>query len=179
MNEKTLSKETVYRGRIIDVEVHEIENSHGRRGIREIVTHGPAVCLVIRKTDGKFIFIRQFRKAIERIAFEVCAGNCDPGESPETSALRELTEETGYVADTIRPLGSIYPSVGYCTEIIHVFYAEVSHQGQTDFDHDEHIETVELTEQEMNTKILNGEVQDAKTLASWQLWHLHVKNESE
>lgn len=169
MTEVTISKETVFKGKIIDVEVHQVE-AKGGPAVREIIQHGPAVCLVIKRDNGNFVFIKQFRKALERDVFEVCAGNCDPGEPEIESAKRELTEETGFVADEIRPLGTLYPCVGYCTERIDVFYAEVSHQGETNFDHDEDIETIEVSREEMDEMIRAGQIQDAKTLAAWTLF---------
>jgi ADP-ribose pyrophosphatase len=172
MNEKTISKKTVFKGRILSVDVHEVELSGGRIGTREIIRHGPAVAVIARRRDGRFVFIRQFRKAMERVCFEVMAGNVDPGEASEVAAVRELREETGYVPDAIRFLASTYPSVGYCTERIDMFYAEVNEPGETDFDHDEHIETVLITEEEMDELIRAGKVQDAKTLAAWALYKI-------
>lgn len=172
MHEKTISKKTVFEGRILSVDVHEVELSGGRIGTREIVRHGAAVAVIARRRDGRFVFIRQFRKAMERICFEVMAGNCDPGEASETAAVRELKEETGYTPDAIRFLAPIYPSVGYCTERIDIFYADVHEPGETDFDHDENIETVLITEAEMDSMIRDGKVQDAKTLAAWALWKI-------
>ena len=169
MNEKTISKETVFKGKIMEVEVHQVA-AKGGPAVREIVQHGPAVCLVIKRDNGKFVFIKQFRKAMERVIFEVCAGNCDAGEPAIESAKRELTEETGFVADKICEIGTIYPCVGYCTERIDVFYAEVSEQGETDFDPDEDIETVEVTLAEMDELIRNGKIDDGKTLAAWTLF---------
>ncbi len=169
MNEITTSKETVFKGRILDVEVHQVQ-AKGGAAVREIIKHGPAVCLVIKRDNGNFIFIRQFRKAMERDVFEVCAGNCDANEPAIESAKRELTEETGFVADKICQIGTIYPCVGYCTERIDVFYAEVSEQGETDFDPDEEIETLEVSREEMDEMIRSGKVQDAKTLAAWTLF---------
>lgn len=153
------------------IEVLDVELPDGRRSVREIVRHGPAVAVVARRTDGKFVFIRQFRKAMERVCFEVMAGNCDPGETAETSAIRELKEETGYTPDSIRFLAPIYPSVGYCDERIDIFYAEVDNEpGRTNFDHDEEIETTLLSEEEMDSLVREGKVQDAKTLAAWALF---------
>ena len=155
------------------IDVLDIKLPDGRVTTREIVRHGPAVAVIARRRDGRFVFIRQFRKAMERICFEVMAGNCDPGETAETSAIRELKEETGYTAMSIRLLGPIYPSVGYCDERIDVFYAETGDApGSTDFDPDEEIETVLLTEEEMDSMIRRGEVQDAKTLAAWMLYKI-------
>jgi len=170
MYEKTVSRKTAYKGRILNVDVLEVELEDGRRSVREIVQHGVAVAVIPRLPDGRFVFIRQFRKAMERICFEVVAGNCDHGEPEEVSAARELQEETGYVAQSLELLGPIFPSVGYCTERIDVYFAEVADQGSTAFDEDEHIETVTLTEAELDEMICNGEIADAKTLAAWMLF---------
>lgn len=170
MHEKTVGSKTVFQGRILNLEVLDVELPDGRRSRREIIRHGAAVAVVARRRDGRFVFIRQFRKALDRAVFEVMAGNWDPGEKAETAAVRELKEETGYEPDSIRFLSSIYPSVGYCDERIDIFFAEVNEPGETDFDHDEQIETVLLTEKEVEDMIRAGDVQDGKTLAAWALW---------
>ena len=170
MYEKTIGSRTVFEGNIMRIEVLDVELPDGRTSTREIVRHGVAVAVIARRRDGEFVFIRQFRKALDRVVFEVMAGNVDPGEEPEAAAIRELKEETGYEADSIRFLCPLYPSVGYCDERIDVFYAEVHEPGKTDFDHDEQIETVRVTEEEMDRMIRNSEVQDGKTLGAWALY---------
>lgn len=168
--EKTVSRKTVFEGRILNVDVLEVELEDGRRSVREIVRHGVAVAIIPQLLDGRFVFIRQFRKAMERVCFEVVAGNCDPGEEPVVSAVRELQEETGYVSQSMELLGPIFPSVGYCTERIDIFFATVSGPGATSFDEDENIETVILTEAEMDEMIRTNQIADAKTLAAWMLY---------
>ena len=170
MYEKTLSQKTVFEGRILSVDVLEVELEDGRRSVREIVQHGVAVAMVPQLPDGRFIFIRQFRKAMERVCFEVVAGNCDPGEKPAVSAARELKEETGYEAESLELLGPIFPSVGYCTERIDIYFAEVAEQGATSFDEDESIETFLLAEAEVDEMIRTNQIADAKTLAAWMLF---------
>lgn len=171
MYEKTLSTQTVFEGRIMSVDVLEVELEDGRTSVREIVRHGVAVALIPQLPDGRFIFIRQFRKAMERVCFEVVAGNCDPGEAAAVSAARELKEETGYTANSLELLGPIFPSVGYCTERIDIYYAKITEaQGATSFDEDENIETVLLSEAEMDEMIRTNQIADAKTLAAWMLY---------
>ncbi len=172
MCEKTISRKTIFEGRMLSLDVLSVELGNGRIGTREIIRHGVAVAVIARRRDGRFVFIRQFRKAMERVCFEVMAGNVDPGEETEAAARRELKEETGYEPVSIHFLSSIYPSVGYCTERIDIYYAEVHAPGETDFDPDEAIETVLVTEQEMDTMIGAGKVDDAKTLAAWMLYKI-------
>ena len=171
MYEKTLTTKTVYEGRILELDVLDVELENGQRSVREIVRHGVAVAIIPQLPDGRFVFIHQFRKAMERICFEVVAGNCDPGEDEAATAARELKEETGYDAEALERLGSIFPSVGYCTERIEIFFTPVpDRQGETSFDEDERIETVLLSEAEMDAMIRNNEIADAKTLAAWMLY---------
>lgn len=179
MYEKTISRKTVYEGRILDVEVQEVELENGRRSIREIVLHGVAVAIVPRLPDGRFVFIRQFRKPMDRICFEVVAGNVDHENEPEAeTAIRELQEETGYIADSMELLGPIYPSVGYCTERIDVFYCDINGKGETSFDDDERIETVILSEEEMDERIRSGQITDAKTLSAWMLYKIRKSTDT-
>jgi ADP-ribose pyrophosphatase len=67
-------------------------------------------------------------------------------------------------------LGPVFPSVGYCTERIDVFFAEVVAEGESSFDEDERIETVFLAESDMDDMIRAGQIADAKTLAAWMLY---------
>ena len=171
MYEKTLSRKTVYEGLILNVDVLDVELENGKISKREIVQHGVAVALIAQVPDGRFVFIRQFRKAMERICFEVVAGNCDPGETEAVSAARELQEETGYISESLELLGPIFPCVGYCTERIDIFFTPVSDErGEPSFDDDERIETVLLTESEMDEMIRTNQIADAKTLAAWMLY---------
>jgi len=171
MYEKTLGSKTVFEGRIIRLEVLDVEMPDGSTSTREIVRHGVAVAVIARRQDGPFVFIRQFRKALDRVCFEAVAGHVDPGETSAIAATRELKEETGYEAETLQFLAPIYPSVGYCDERIDIFYAEVHEPGETHFDSDEQIETVLVTEKEVNTMICERTLQDAKTLSAWLLYN--------
>lgn len=171
MYEKTLKKRTVYKGRILDVEVQDVEMANGRPALREIVRHGGAVAVLARAPDGRFILVRQFRKPVEEVMLEVVAGNREPGEDAEACARRELEEETGFRAARIRRLGVIYPSPGYVDERIEVFYADVEPgKGERRPDEDEHLEVVFLERDEIIEKMRRNEVHDSKTLAAWLLY---------
>lgn len=171
MHEKTVNKRTVYEGRILDVEIQDVEMADGRPALREIVRHGGAVAVLARAPDGRFILVRQFRKPVEQILLEVVAGNREPGEEAEACARRELEEETGYRAARIRRLGVIYPSPGYVDERIEVFYADAEPgKGEHRPDEDEHLEAIFMERAEIVEKIRRNEVPDSKTLAAWLLY---------
>ena len=93
--EKTLACERKYTGRIINVDLIDIELPDGRKTKREVVRHGAAVGILARRPDGKFVFVKQYRKAAEEALVEVIAGGLEPGEVPIEGAEGETAEETG------------------------------------------------------------------------------------
>ena len=169
MNEKTVSSQKVFDGRLLKLDVLEVELDNGRRARREIVRHPGAVAIWARAPDGRFVFVRQFRKAIEQELLEIVAGTLEIGETPEVCARREIREETGYAVKTLAPLGCIFTAPGFCTEHIFLFYAELAKPGPADPDPDERLDVVLLDEAAWKAMMSRGAVQDAKTWAAWAL----------
>lgn len=171
MHEKTTSITPVFTGRLISVETQLVELEPGVRAYREIIRHPGAIAAVARIPDGRFVFVRQFRKPIEREVLEIIAGRKESGESPETCAAREIKEETGYDVVALHSLGSLYPSPGYLDELIHLFFAELSASASPqNGDHDERITVEYLTAEEFESLLAGGMIEDAKTLAAWLLF---------
>jgi len=167
MNEKTASSQRVFDGRLLKLDVLEVELNNGQRARREIVRHPGAVAIWARAPDGRFVFVRQFRKAVEQELLEIVAGTLEAGETPEACARREIREETGYTVKTIIPLGSIFTAPGFCTEQIFLFYAELTGGGAAAPDPDEQLAVVLLDEFEWKAMMSRGAIQDAKTWAAW------------
>ena len=171
--EKTLKAERTYTGKIISVDVLDIELPDGRRTKREVVRHGNAVAILARRPDGKFVFVKQYRKAAEEALIEVVAGGLEAGESPEEGARRETAEETGYDVVSLRRLTTIICTPGYCEERIHLYFAEITERAHAeDQDPDENVYPVILSEQEVEEGIRNGSIFDSKTLSAWACYKL-------
>ncbi len=171
MEERTRSERRVFEGRIVALDVLEIERADGLRAEREIVRHAPAVGVLARLPDGAFLLVRQYRKAIESYAIEICAGLVDPGEDAETAARRELLEETGCRAERLLPLGSLYSSPGYTDERVDVFFAECAEpDAALSLDADEHVEVLRLDAEGIEALIRDGHMVDAKSVAAWTLY---------
>lgn len=185
--EKTLSVRNAFKGHAVTVDVIDIELPDGRKSVRECVRHRGAVAILARRPDGRFVFVRQYRKCIEQAYLEIPAGCMEVGEAADVAAHRELREESGYIVRKMLPLGSIFACPGYSEEQLHLFYAEVEEQpGLTDFDSDENVETLLFTENSVEKAMLDGTISDAKTLSAWLLWKLRgphdvssAKQESE
>ena len=163
--EKTISGETLYEGKVITLRVDEVELPDGNRATRELIKHPGAVAIIAITDEGKIILVEQYRKALERILIEIPAGKIDPGEKPEITAVRELEEETGYGARDFTYIQSFATSPGFADEIIHIYLARDLYQIENPApgDEDEFIGLLEVTLKEAEEMVTSGEIYDAKT----------------
>jgi ADP-ribose pyrophosphatase len=168
MKERVLTSSKVYEGRILGLRVDEVEMPSGRKTKREVVEHGPAVC-VLALTEGGVLLVRQFRYAAEEEMLEICAGLAEEGEDLKEAAAREMQEELGYFPGDLRELGRFYVSPGYCTEELTLFLAADLRASSLPQDDDEDVRTVEISYEEIPALLADGRVRDAKTFAalSW------------
>ena len=124
LKEIRLRGETVYSGKILTVQEDFVALPDGNEARREVVRHNGACCVVAIDDDKNLLLVRQFRYALNKQLLELPAGKLDViGESPLGAAKRELLEETGFKAANWLDLGAIYPSPGYCDEVIYLYVA--------------------------------------------------------
>ena len=115
--------------------------------------------------DRQLVLVQQYRKPAERVTLEIPAGTLDAGEAPEACAVRELKEETGYSAGSIRKICSFYTAVGFCTEVLHLFVAEQLTPGSPSTEDDENIAVLTTPVEAAMDMIHNGQIVDSKTVA--------------
>jgi len=162
--EKFISTKSVFRGKVLHLDIDNVELPNGKLAEREIVRHPGAVAILAVTTDKKVILIRQFRRAVNRITIEIPAGKLEKNEDPLDCAFRELKEETGYIATSMKKISQIYTSPGFANEIIHIYKAEGLQKGVSNPDDDEFVEMIELSLAEIDELIIRGEIMDSKTL---------------
>lgn len=151
----------VYRGRVIAVRVDELDG--GR--VREVVEHRGSVAILPLLDGDRVLLERQYRYVIGRELIEIPAGMVEEGESIEEAAQRELMEETGYRAGRMEYIGRCYMTPGYCNELIHFFIArDLERLPERSMDEDEEIELITMSMDEALSKVMNNEIEDAKTL---------------
>jgi ADP-ribose pyrophosphatase len=166
---RRLDHRSIYRGRILNLEVDHVIEPSGVEVVREVVRHrGAAVILPVTR-DGEVVLIRQFRYAVGRFLWEVPAGHIGAGETPEETARRELIEETGYRPRQMEKLTAVYPSPGFSDEVMHMFLATELEPGSARPEDDESIETGLFTLEKALAMVSDGRIQDGKTLLSLML----------
>jgi ADP-ribose pyrophosphatase len=173
MKERTINSRRKFTGRLIKVDLLNVRLDNGRDARREIVRHPGAVAVLCRRPDGRFVFVRQFRKPVESELLEIVAGTREPDEAPAVCARREVHEETGYKVVALKRLGGIYTAPGFCDERVEIFFAEIKLSGiQGCPDHDEQIELVCLDKKQIEAMLASGMIKDAKTLSAWTMYNL-------
>ena len=164
--EKTIKKETIYEGKILNLR-RDVVQAVGGEATREVIEHNGAVAMVALTDDGKVIMVKQYRYPMRKVILEIPAGKIDKGETdPDEAAARELKEETGYTAGRMEKMGKIYPSVGYSEEGIELYLCRDLVPGETDMDEDEAIDIEEYDFDEACRMAESGEIRDAKTVCA-------------
>jgi ADP-ribose pyrophosphatase len=167
---REVANEVVYRGKLFDLEVAELELPDGVRVKREIVRHPGAVCMVPVDDQGRVLMVTQYRHAAGKRLLELPAGTLEKGEAPLETAVRELQEEVGRKPGRIEPLGGFYVAPGYTTEYIHLFVCMELEESGLEGDEDEDIEIEAVTREEAERLIGSGEIVDAKSIAGILRW---------
>ena len=165
--ETPISDETVFRGALIDVSHMQVRLPNGRTALREIVHHKGAAAIVPVDDEEYVYLVRQHRVVNDMLTWEIPAGKLDTAdEDPLHCAVRELREETGAIAESWTPLGSLIASPGCYDEVLYLYLAQDLHYGATDPDEDEFLAVERMPLDQLARLCLEGEVTDAKTVCA-------------
>ena len=160
----TPDRRIVYRGRKIDLALQSVSLADGSTALREVVLHRGAVAMVPMVDADHVCLIRNERYTVGRALLEVPAGTIDPGESPDVTAARELTEETGYRAGRIARIGEWFVSPGVMNERMYLYLCEDLTPGPTAHQPDENLVSEVVAWEEAVRMVRDGRIEDAKTM---------------
>ena len=125
--------------------------------------------------DGKVLLVRQYRYPYAESIYEIPAGKLDKGEEPIKTAIRELEEEGGLVADELKLLYVMYPSPGYTNEKIYIYQALSAHETAARLDEGEYLDAEYVDLERVKEMLANGEICDGKTIIALQAYLLSVR----
>lgn len=161
--EKPLKQDYIYKGKIVNLRVDDAELPDGTTALREVVEHPGGVCVAALTDTQELLFVEQFRYPYMETVLELPAGKLEYGEDPFAAGKRELLEETGAAAEHYRDLGKLYPTPGYCGEIIHMYLAENLNFSEQHLDEDEFLEVRRIPLEEAFQMVMRNEIRDSKT----------------
>jgi ADP-ribose pyrophosphatase len=163
---RVLEHDRVYSGKVVDLDVDEVEEPGGIRGTREVVRQRGSVAALPVHDDGRVVLVRQYRYAVDDVVWELPAGRRDPGETPEKGARRELEEEVGLRPAHLEPLLEFWTTPGFCDEVMHLFRATRLESVPARPEADENIEWATFTLDEARAMIRRGEIREGKTVVA-------------
>lgn len=172
--EHRVEGETLVRGGFLEMRRDTVRLPDGLHATREYIQHPGAVAVVPLLDDGRIVLVRQYRYPVGKVLVEFPAGKRDPHETTLQCAMRELLEETGYVAREWAYAGEIHNAAAYSSESIWIWFARGLVAGPPQPDHGEFVETVHLAQGELEGLDASGELFDVKTIIGlhWlQRWH--------
>jgi len=175
-HEKTVSTQKIFKGNVLEFKVDTVELPDGKTATRELVCHPGGVAVVAIDDMGCVHLVRQYRKPYEEAVLEIPAGKRDKGEDPLIGAKRELSEETGLVADEYVSLGEFYPSPGYVDEVIYLYLATSLKEGEAHPDEDEYVEKEVIHIDTLCQMIMENKIKDGKTIAAVLKAKMYIDN---
>lgn len=173
--EKTITSKTIFSGKVINLRIDEVETVNNNVATREIVEHNGGVGIVALDGD-KILLVKQYRRPFDEAVLEIPAGKLEKGEEPLSCAFRELEEETGYKTNELKLITVIYPTPGFCTEKLYIYFTDKLIKSKTNFDEDEYLELYRYSLTEAIDMIKNAEIKDAKTIIGILMVNDLIKN---
>jgi ADP-ribose pyrophosphatase len=165
---KVLRSKVVYQAPVFYVTSEQVKEPSGVKVRRDLIRHPGSVVIMAldeTKTEARVLLIKQYRYAAGDEIWEFPAGRIDPGDTPLSGAKRELAEETGYKAREWKRALFFYSSPGFLDETMSVFLARDLVKGKAKPEEDEFITASLVPISKAVSMVMDGEIQDAKTIA--------------
>lgn len=172
LKEEKITSTKVFNGRLLHVFSDEVRLPDGSTSTREYIKHPGAAAVVPVFENGDTMLIKQFRYPLNQTFYEVPAGKIDAGEEAQKTAVRELKEETGLIAEKLHYLDPFHPSIGYTDEVIHLFCAWNINITDRNIDEDEFLHPLRIPFKQAVQMVYEGKITDGKSMVSLLLtWH--------
>ena len=162
----TLQKRVIHDGRVVRLSEEIVRLPNGRVCTLEIVRHPGAAAVLPLLDDGSVLLVDQYRHATSGWLLEVPAGKLDPGEDPESCALREVEEEAGHRPGRLESLGWIWTTPGFTDERIFLFLATDLSPSRQNLQHDEVLSVIRMPLDEAVSLATGGAIVDAKSVCT-------------
>ena len=158
------SEELILEGERFNVHAQQIRGDDGEIYRREVIRHPGAVVLLPLLDKDTVVMIENTRATVGETLLELPAETREANEPVEQTAARELVEETGYSAGSLRQLLEFYSAPGISDELMHLYLATELSEGRHQREATEQIVNRLADRQQIRQWIESGKIRDAKTL---------------
>jgi ADP-ribose pyrophosphatase len=163
---ETLESSIDYTCPGFDVRLDRVRYPDGREGEFHSVSEPESVVVLPFTPGDELVVISEWRQAVGRVSYGLPAGSAEPEDDDlAETARRELTEETGYVAESVEPLLAVEPINGVA-DVVHNYFVATGCRpdGEQDLDHNESIRVETTTYGALLENVLAGRVRDGRTV---------------
>ncbi|MDE1833892.1 MAG: NUDIX hydrolase [Candidatus Micrarchaeota archaeon] len=164
----------LYKGKVFRIE-RGIRRIKGRTIIFDKIVGPDTVGVLPVFDDGRLLLEKQYRYSVGKYLYEIPAGHIDKEETASEGAIRELEEETGYRAGTIKLMFKAHPSPGSKSEFASYFVATNLKKTKTKLENDEIISVKIVKLERALQMIKKNEIRDLKTVASILFYNAMIK----
>jgi ADP-ribose pyrophosphatase YjhB (NUDIX family) len=156
-----LRTRTIARYPYLELREHDVSYPGGERVVVTVELCDWCV-VAARDESGLWILVEQHRHGVNAVTLEPAGGIVDRGETPEQAALRELVEETGYVAHEAEPLGWVHPNPALSANRAHLFLVRRARRVRApEQSVDENTSVVLLTDSDLSAALESGRISHA------------------
>lgn len=175
LTETEISNNSIFEGKLIDLNVETVSLPNGKTATREVVKHPDASAAIAINSEKKMLLVKQWREPIKQLTLEIPAGLIDPTDnSPLDAMKRELNEEGGYKAEYWEKVSEFYPSPGFSDEKMYLFYCDtltrLDEKNKRPLDEDEFLTQEWYSLDELKQLISQGKIVDGKTVTAIMFW---------
>jgi ADP-ribose pyrophosphatase len=157
-------REIAYVGPAFSV-VKEYARSRAGKFQYDMILHPNSAVIIPLLDKNTIVMEMEYRIPIKKYVYELPAGKMNRGERPEEGAMRELLEETGYKAGSLKLLFKAYTAPGLETEVLYFYIATNLSKGARKLDPDEMIDVKKVKIRDAIKMVKNNKIEDTKTVA--------------
>jgi len=162
---ETIASDIAYSCPGFDIVHEDVELPDGTETDFDFLREGDSVVVLPLTTDGEVVVIEEWRQAVKRVNRALPAGSMEESDAePRVAVSRELREETGYEAESVRHLYTAEPANGYADSVFHYFLAEgCEPTAQQDLDFNESIRVETTAFEELLESVRKGDLRDGRS----------------
>ncbi len=168
---KIIKKNIIVKDKYLHLWRYSTINPLGKKGYYWVAKRNHDFAIVIPLLDKKTtLLVGQFRPPVEKVVWEFPMGAVEKEKDISKVAATELEEETGFRAKNLVKLGQFYPASGLLSQQAHVYLASQLTFVGPHPEGNEYLETKKVALKEIRKMIVNGEIEDAISIAAYYLF---------